>query len=107
MTGKKYFMLKTCGTLAAFALMGFSLQANAAKEIIHDAEHYILKSQNGEKWAAADRDLEKQLSALKDQHGTPPNIVYILFDDQQVGAIGNEMIQKQLGYTTPNLNQMS
>lgn len=100
-------MLRTWGRLVAIALVGLSLQAIAAKEVIHDAEFYILKLQNGEKWAAADLDLEKQLSALKDKHGTQPNIVYILFDDQQVGAIGNEMIQQQLGYTTPNMNQMA
>ncbi len=100
-------MLKKCGRLAAILLTGFSLQAFAAKEIIQDAEFYILKLQNGEKWAAADRELDQRLKELKEQHGTSPNIVYILFDDQQVGAIGNDMIQQQLGYTTPNMNQMA
>lgn len=79
----------------------------AAKDIIHDAEHYILKSQNGEKWASADIELSKKLDALKAKHGTTPNIVYILWDDQQVGAVGNKMIQQQMGYTTPNMNQMA
>ena len=49
----------------------------------------------------------KKLAALKKKHGTTPNIIYILWDDQQVGAVGNEMIQKLLGYTTPNINQMA
>ncbi|MCK5665946.1 MAG: sulfatase-like hydrolase/transferase, partial [Thiotrichaceae bacterium] len=84
-----------------------SIQSVSAKEIIHDAEYYILKSQNSEKWASADRDLDKKLSALKKKHGAPPNIIYILFDDQQVGAVGNEMIQQMLGYTTPNMNQLA
>ncbi|NRB41423.1 MAG: sulfatase-like hydrolase/transferase [Pseudomonadales bacterium] len=83
-----------------------SLQASA-KEIIHDAEYYILKSQNGEKWAEADKGLTEKLSALKAKHGTTPNIVYILWDDQQVGAVGNAMIQQQLGYSTPKINQMA
>jgi hypothetical protein len=100
-------MLRMCGILAAAASMCLSVQAWAASDIVHDAEYYILKSQNGEKWASADRDLNKQLDALKEKHGTPPNIIYILWDDQQVGAVGNEMIQQQLGYTTPNMNKMA
>jgi arylsulfatase len=100
-------MIKTIGLLTAAATMCFSITSWAAKEVVHDAEYYILKEQNGEKWAAADVGLKKKLSALKKKHGTPPNIIYILWDDQQVGAVGNEMIQKQLGYTTPNMNQMA
>ncbi len=100
-------MLKKYAALASTVAFCISISAVSAKEIIHDAEYYILKSQNGEKWASADRGLEKKLSALKKKHGTPPNIIYILWDDQQVGAIGNKMIQKQLGYTTPNMNQMA
>ena len=79
----------------------------AQKPIIHDAEHYILKSQNAEKWAKADVGVSKKLAALEKKFGTKPNIIYILWDDQQVGAIGNPMNQQQLGYTTPSLNQMA
>ena len=88
-------------------LLGIFAIGAYAKDIVHDAEYYILKSQNGEKWATADTALKKKLTALKKKHGTPPNIVYILFDDQQVGAVGNEMIQQQLGYSTPNMNRMA
>jgi len=80
---------------------------STAQDIIHDAEYYILESQNGEKWAKADIGLDKKLATLKKKHGTTPNIIYILWDDQQVGAVGNPMIQKILGYTTPNMNQMA
>ena len=76
-------------------------------KIVHDAEFYILKAQNGEKWAAEDKEIDKKLAELKKKHGQPPNIVYILWDDQQVGAVGNEMIQKNLGYSTPNMNKMA
>ena len=78
-----------------------------AKDIVHDAEYYILESQNGERWAAEDKVLDQKLAALKEKYGQPPNIVYILWDDQQVGAVGNAMIQKNLGYTTPNINKMA
>ena len=77
-----------------------------AKDIVHDAEYYVPKAQNGERWAEADKGLDKKLADLKKKHGSTPNIVYILWDDQQVGAVGNEMIQKALGYTTPNINTM-
>ncbi|PHS39421.1 MAG: sulfatase [Sulfurovum sp.] len=79
----------------------------AQTPIVHDAEHYILKSQNAEKWAKADVGVSKKLAELKKKFGTRPNIIYILWDDQQVGAIGNPMIQQQLGYSTPNLNKMA
>jgi arylsulfatase len=75
--------------------------------IIHDAEHYILKSQNGEKWAKEDVQVSKKLTELKKKFGTRPNIIYILWDDQQVGAVGNAMLQQQLGYSTPHINQMA
>ena len=93
--------------VAGLVLSCSSPEVNAAKEIIHDAEHYILKSQNSEKWAKADVDINKKLAALKAKHGTTPNIIYILWDDQQVGSVANEMFQKQLGYKTPNINQMA
>ena len=53
-----------------------------AKDIVHDAEYYILEGQNGERWAAEDEQLDDKLAALKAKHGAPPNIVYILWDDQ-------------------------
>lgn len=79
----------------------------AQNEIIHDAEYYILKSQNGERWTEADKVLQEKLDALKKKHGTRPNIIYLLWDDQQVGAVGNAMLQQQLGFSTPNINKMA
>ena len=60
----------------------------SAEEIIHDAEYYVLKAQNGERWETEDKALEKKLAAMRDKHGRPPNIVYILWDDQQFGTAG-------------------
>ena len=49
--------------------MAFALAANSlAKEppgIIHDAEHYILEAQLGDKWAAEDKALSQKLDKLK------------------------------------------
>jgi len=78
-----------------------------AQEIIHDAEYYILEAQNGEKWSAEDKDLDKRLAELKKKFGTPPNIVYVLFDDVAFGDIGMPAIQKIRGFETPHLNKMA
>jgi len=76
-------------------------------KIIHDAEYYILESQNGERWMAEDQEIDKRLADLKLKHGTPPNIIYILWDDQQFGSVGFPGIQKVLGYETPNINKLA
>jgi len=36
-----------------------------------------------------------------------PNIVYILWDDMTFGAVGFPALQKNFGYTTPNINRMA
>ena len=51
------------------------------KDIVHDAEYYILEAQHGGEWAAEDKELDAKLAALRKKHGTPPNIVYVLWDD--------------------------
>ena len=79
----------------------------AAKDIVHDAEYYILDAQNGKKWAAEDKDLNKRLEALKKKYGQPPNLIHIMWDDTPFGDIGIPAIQKVRGFETPNLNKMA
>ena len=79
----------------------------AANQIIHDAEHYLLEAQHGEKWAAEDREFDKQLAALEAKHGQPPNIIHIMWDDTPLGEIGIPEIQKVRGFETPNMNQLA
>ena len=78
-----------------------------ADGIIHDAEHYIPKPQKGELWATEDTTLDRKLAELKKKHSTPPNIVYILWDDTAFGAVGFPGLQKNFGYSTPNINRMA
>jgi arylsulfatase len=78
-----------------------------AGEIIHDAEYYILESQNGEQWATEDEEIDSVLAQMKQKFGQPPNIVYILWDDTAYGAVGFPGLQKNFGYETPHLNQMA
>ena len=78
-----------------------------AREIVHDAEYYVLYAQNGERWTEEDAELDKRLAELKAKHGTPPNIVYLLWDDTAFGATGFPGLQKNFGYETPNVNKMA
>ena len=84
--------------------MGGSAQA---KEIIHDAEYYVLEAQHGEKWAKQDAELQTKLDALQAKHGTRPNIIHIMWDDTPVGEVGIPHIQKMRGWSTPNINQFA
>jgi arylsulfatase len=79
----------------------------AATKIIHDAEFYVLEAQHGEKWAKQDKELQGKLKALRDKHGTPPNIIHIMWDDTPVGDIGIPHLQKNRGFETPNMNQFA
>ena len=101
-----YTLILVCATLALLIGAG----AAAAKEgdkIVHDAEYYILKAQNGEKWAAEDKEVDKKLATLRKKYGQPPNIVYLLWDDTAFGAAGFPGLQKNFGYETPNMNKMA
>ena len=75
-------------------LFTFVLNTTAQNSVVHDAEHYIIKSQNEEKWTAEDREVDQKLAELKRKHGQTPNIVYILWDDQQFGAVGFPGMQR-------------
>ncbi|MFA0792503.1 sulfatase-like hydrolase/transferase [Microbulbifer echini] len=76
-------------------------------QVVHDAEYYVLKMQNGERWAQEDSEIGKRLKAMRDKHGQPPNIVFLLWDDTAFGAVGFPALQKNFGYSTPNLNKMA
>ena len=78
-----------------------------AKDIIHDAEHYVLEAQHGEKWAKEDKTLDKRLAELKKKFGTRPNIIHIMWDDTALGEVGIPEIQKVRGFETPVMNKMA
>ena len=78
---------RICGAVL-LVVSSASLSLTLAEDIVHDAEHYILKAQNGERWAAEDQTLDAKLAELRKKHGQPPNIVYLLWDDTAFGAVG-------------------
>lgn len=96
-----------CGLLAAApALVGLSPQV-VAQDIVHDAEFYVLKAQNGESWAAEDTELQAKLAELREKHGTPPNLIHIMWDDTAYGDLGMPGVQAVRGLNTPNINALA
>ena len=47
-------------------------------EIQHDAEHYMLLPQHGEKWAQEDEAIAARLEEIRNANGgKPPNILFV------------------------------
>lgn len=108
--------MKARGFVAAVALIAHLilglpgsevLAQDQPGEIVHDAEYYVLEAQNGENWALQDEQLETKLEALRAKHGTPPNIIHIMWDDTAFGDVGIPTIQQVRGLNTPRLNTMA
>ncbi len=99
--------MKAITTLLAAVLAATAAGATFAKDIIHDAEHYILEAQHGEKWAAEDEALQAKLAEMREKYGQPPNIIHIMWDDTAVGEVGIPEIQAVRGFSTPNINKMA
>ena len=104
--------MRSLSVITLVAVLGLSLscgspEVSASKQIVHDAEFYILSAQHGEKWAAEDAELGKKLAELRARHGRPPNIIHIMWDDTAFGDVGIPAIQKVRGLETPNLNKMA
>ena len=98
-------------TLTVIPVLVLSLAGNALAKgptkIVQDAEYYVLEAQNGKKWAAEDKDLDKRLAELRKKYKNPPNIIHIMWDDTAFGDVGIPAIQKVRGLETPRLNTMA
>ena len=94
-----HFAIATC-------LLAVMTTANA-KDIVHDAEYYILKAQHGDKWAKEDKAIQEKIAALKKKHGRSPNIIHIMWDDTAVGELGVPQNQMNRGFKTPNINKFA
>ncbi len=94
--------------VAGLLLVSQTALAQGGKpQIVHDLQYYVLDAQNGEQWAAEDKDLDARLAALRQKYGRPPNIIHFLWDDQPMGAVGIPALQQIRGYSTPRINQMA
>ena len=45
--------------------------AATAKDIVHDAEFYVLEAQHGKKWSQQDQALDAKLEVLRKKYGRP------------------------------------
>lgn len=104
--------MKSLGAIAIATAIGVTLscsvpEATAAKQIVHDAEHYVLKAQHGTKWAKEDEAIQKKIADLKKKHGRSPNIIHIMWDDTAVGELGVPHNQMNRGFKTPNINKFA
>jgi len=89
--------------LLALPLMGL---ADAKKgEIQHDAEHYMLLQQHGDRWAQEDKEIAAKLEEVRTANGGKrPNILFVLIDDVGFGEMGDPVLNDVRGYETPNIN---
>ena len=78
------------------------------KEIQHDAEHYMLLAQHGDRWAQEDKVIEAKLEEVRSANGGKrPNILFVLIDDVGFGEMGDPVLNHVRGYTTPNINTLA
>lgn len=99
---KVKFLIQTIAAVLLF--VSFSA---VAKDIVQDAEYYVLEAQHGEEWAAEDKSLDRKLAELQKKFGRPPNLIHIMWDDTAFGDVGIPAIQQVRGLKTPNLNQLA
>lgn len=99
--------LITLPTLIMLLFSGALTAETQNGKMLQDAEYYVLEAQNGERWAKEDKAIDKKLAELKEQFGTPPNIIHIMWDDTAFGDVGIPAIQKVRGLETPHLNTLA
>ncbi|WP_164726979.1 sulfatase-like hydrolase/transferase [Shimia sediminis] len=108
LTSRKRRALACAGASTLSLLTVLAQGAMAGGEnIVHDAEHYVLEAQHGDKWAREDANIQEKLAALEAKHGTRPNIIHIMWDDTALGEVGIPEIQSVRGFETPHMNQMA
>ena len=88
MKGNRFYKLILIYAVLATLLGTGAVAAKENGKIVHDAGYYILEVQNGEKWAAEDKELDEKLSELRKKYGRPPNIIHIMGDDTAYGDVG-------------------
>ena len=108
MKNDRFYYLILVYAALAFLLCAGAVLAKEGSKIVHDAEYYILKAQNAEKWAADDKEVDRKLAEFREKNGgKPPNILYILIDDLGFGDMGIPELNAIRGYKTPAMNKFA
>ncbi len=96
-------------TAAWILILNFVLGSESeARPLVHDSEYYVLKAQNGERWAADDDAVDARLEAFRASNGgLGPNVLYILIDDLGFGDMGIPELNAIRGYQTPSVNRFA
>lgn len=110
MKSGNYLKLLTFG--CATAALGLNLivtdvRAESAENIVYEAEYLILQQQMNGAWKQEDAVVQKQLAALRAKYNKPPNIIHIMWDDNSLGEVGVPLMNKVLGFDTPQINKMA
>jgi arylsulfatase A-like enzyme len=97
--------LKVTLSILLLAFPQLSLANAKSGEIQHDAEHYMLLAQHGDKWAQEDVTIEAKLAEIRKANGgKPPNILFVLIDDVGFGEMGDPVLNQVRGNSTPTIN---
>lgn len=99
--------LKPVMQLLTLTLVVLITTSTEARSVQYDAEFKKLRQQHQARWREQDKQLDRLLAAMKKEHGKPPNIIHILWDDNSLGEVGVPLMNKVLGFDTPNINQMA
>ncbi|MDX2502070.1 MAG: sulfatase-like hydrolase/transferase, partial [Deltaproteobacteria bacterium] len=108
MESSRFYTLILIYAALAFIVGTSAVAAKEGGQLIHDAEHNILKAQHGERWAKEDADIDARLGEIRKKNGgRPPNFVYILLDDLGFGEIGMPDLDVIRGYSTPRISKLA
>ncbi len=87
---------------------GIASAQPTSKPIQHDAEHYMLLAQHGDRWAQEDEAIAAKLEEVRSGNGGKrPNILFVLIDDVGFGEMGDPVLNHVRGYTTPHINSFA
>ena len=95
-------VLGATGLLALVVALPQLSCAQAKKgEVQHNAEHYMLLAQHGDRWAQEDDVIAAKLEEVRNANGGKrPNILFVLIDDVGFGEMGDPVLNHVRGYTT-------
>ena len=86
---KKYLLVLASIGMAILTGQGM------AQDIVHDAEHYMLLAQHGDRWAQEDKTVAAKLAEVREANGGKrPNILFVLIDDVGFGEMGDPVLNQ-------------